>query len=139
MATHVETETMAHPVHYSSKLFNHLGLVVGMYHKLDIEGDNRSTDYSRWRQADCLNRSGNQGDGFERFGLHPRALYLTPLFFRDKPVGRRIGEGIEARYLNEDVLGCALDKIYQYGPKALYSQVSVWPLTVSVCRANLLT
>ncbi len=58
-------------------------------------------------------------------GFTHRALYLTPLFFRDKPVDRLIDEGIEAEHLNDDVLGRALDKIYSYGSEALYSQLSI--------------
>lgn len=40
------------------------------------------------------------------------ALYLMPLFFKDKPVERLLGEGIEAEHLNEDILGRALDAVY---------------------------
>jgi len=35
-----------------------------------------------------------------------------PLFFKDKPVERLLGEGIEAEHLNEDTLGRALDAVY---------------------------
>jgi hypothetical protein len=41
-------------------------------------------------------------------GFANRALYLTPNFFRDKPVERLIGEGIGAEHLNDDVLGRVL-------------------------------
>jgi hypothetical protein len=36
-------------------------------------------------------------------GFANRSLYLTPLFFRDKPVERLIGEGIEAEHLHDEV------------------------------------
>ena len=133
MAAHVETGTMAHPEHYSSKLLNHLGLVAGMYDELGIgdlidlliiqDGDKRTVSVGQAIKAMVLN-----GLGFTH-----RALYLTPLFFRDKPVDRLIGKGIEAERLNDDVLGRALDKIYQYGPEALYSQVSM----LAIKRLNL--
>lgn len=125
MAAHIETGTMAHPEHYSSKLLNHLGLVAGMYDELGIgelidrliiqDGDKRTVSIGQAIKGMVLN-----GLGFTY-----RALYLTPLFFRDKPVDRLIGEGIEAEHLNDDVLGRALDKIYRYGPEMLYSQVSM--------------
>jgi transposase len=35
-------------------------------------------------------------------GFAHRALYLTERFFQDKPVNRLIGEGLEARHLNDD-------------------------------------
>jgi len=57
-------------------------------------------------------------------GFANRALYLIPLFFRDKPVARLIGEGIEAEHLNDDVLGRTLDAIYGYGPDILYPQMA---------------
>ena len=91
MATHIETGTMAHPEHYSSKLLNHLGLVAGMYDELGIgelidrliiqDGDKRTVSIGQAIKGMVLN-----GLGFTH-----RALYLTPLFFRDKPVDRLIG------------------------------------------------
>jgi len=140
MSAHIETGTMVHPEHYSSKLLNHLGLVAGMYDELGIgelidrliiqDGDKRTVSIGRAIKGMVLN-----GLGFTH-----RALYLTPLFFRDKPVNRLIGEGIEAEHLNDDVLGRALDKIYHYGPDVLYSQVSalaVNRLGLSNCFAHL--
>ena len=62
-------------------------------------------------------------------GFAQRALYLTPLFFRDKPVERLLGEGLEAGHLNDDVLGRALDAIYAYGPDKLYPQLAAPALT----------
>jgi transposase len=125
MAAYVETGTMAHPEHYSSKQLNHLGLVAGMYDEMGIgelidqliiqDGDKRTVSLGQAVKGMILN-----GLGFTH-----RALYLTPLFFRDKPVDRLIGEGIEAEHLNDDVLGRALDKIYSYDPEALYSQLSI--------------
>ncbi len=47
-----------------------------------------------------------------------------PHFFKDKPVERLLGDGIEAEHLNDDALGRALDAIYAYGPEALYSQLA---------------
>jgi len=48
-------------------------------------------------------------------GFVRRALYLTPDFFRGKPVGRLPGPGITAEMLNDDALGRALDAIYAFG------------------------
>jgi len=47
-----------------------------------------------------------------------------PHFFKDKPIGRLLGEGIEAEHLNDDALGRALDAVYAYGPEELYSQLA---------------
>jgi transposase len=124
MAAHIETGTMTSSEHYSSKLLEHLGLVAGMYDELGLgelvdrlivqDGGKRRVSVGQAVKAMILN-----GLGFAN-----RALYLTPLFFQDKPVQRLIGEGIEAEHLNDDVLGRALDEIYEYDPSRLYSQFS---------------
>ena len=124
MAAHRDTGTMAPPTHYSSKVLDHLGLVAGMYDELGIgelidriipqEAAKRTVSIGQAVKAMVLN-----GLGFTQ-----RALYLSPLFFRDKPVERLIGEGVEAAHLNDDVLGRALDAIYTYGPDQLYPQLA---------------
>lgn len=124
MAAHIETGTMAHPQHYSSKQLDHLGLVAGICDELGLAGlidrlipqneEKRTVSIGQAVKAMILN-----GLGFAN-----RALYLTPLFFRDKPVERLIGEGIEAEHLNDDTLGRSLDAIYKYGPDRLYPQLA---------------
>ncbi|MEI6065335.1 MAG: IS1634 family transposase [Pseudanabaena sp. ELA748] len=116
---------MAQPRHYSSQLIDHLGLVAGMYDELGIgeqidrlilqDSDKRTVSIGQAVKAMVLN-----GLGFAN-----RALYLTPLFFRDKPVDRLIGAGITADHLNDDVLGRTLDALYAYGLEAVYQQVSI--------------
>jgi transposase len=105
MAAHVETGTMSSKEHFCRKLLNHLGLIAGMYDELGIgeridqlivqNTSKRNISIGQAVKAMILN-----GLGFVN-----RALYLTTLFFRDKPVDRLIGEGIEAEHLNDDVLG----------------------------------
>ena len=123
MAAHIETGTMVHPK-YSSKLLINDGLVAGMYDELGIselldrlivqDDEKRTVSIGQAVKAMVLNG----------LGFATRALYLTPLFFQDKPVERLIGEGVEAEHLNDDVLGRALDAIYRYGPSSLYSQMA---------------
>ena len=57
-------------------------------------------------------------------GFVNRTLYLMPHYFKDKPVERLLGEGIQAEHLNDDALGRALDTIYAYGPSDLYGQLA---------------
>lgn len=57
-------------------------------------------------------------------GFAHRALYLTPHFFRDKPVGRLLGPGIAAEHLNDDTLGRTLDAIHAFGVEAFYYLVA---------------
>jgi transposase len=125
MAAHTETGTMASPKYYSSKQLGHLGLVAGMFDELGLgelidkiipqDAEKRTVSLGQAVKAMVLN-----GLGFAN-----RALYLTPAFFHNKPMGRLIGEGIEAGHLNDDVLGRALDKLHAYGLEALYPQLSL--------------
>ena len=124
MAAHIVTGTMVHPHHYSSKQLDHLGLVAGMCDELGIvdlidrlipqDKEKRTVSIGQAVKAMVLN-----GLGFTN-----RALYLIPLFFQGKPVERLIGAGIEAEHLNDDVLGRALDAIYEYDPSLLYQHLA---------------
>ena len=124
MAAHSETGTMAGPEHYSSKVLNHLGLVSEMYEELEIgEIIDRVLPQSRDKRIVSLGQA-VKAMVLNGLGFTHRALYLSERFFRDKPVDRLIGEGIEAGHLNDDVLGRALDAIYAYGPERLYPQIA---------------
>ena len=118
------TKTVAPPQIYNSKVLDHLGLVSGMFDELGLgelidqlipqDHEKRNVSVGQAVKAMVLN-----GLGFMN-----RALYLTPKFFKDKPVDRLIGEGIEASHLNDDVLGRALDDIFAYDPTKLYSHLA---------------
>ncbi len=124
MSAHIETGTMAHPQHYSSKQLDHLGLVSGMCDELGIvelidqwvpkEKEKQIVSIGQGVKAMLLN-----GLGFANL-----AWYLTSLFFRDKPLDRLIGEGIEAEHRNDDRLGRVLDAIYEYDPTVWDSQLA---------------
>lgn len=125
MAVHIETGTMQTPNHYTSKSLNHLGLVAGMCDELEI-----SKVIDRVIQQDREKRTVSIGQAIKAMilnglGFANHALYLTPLFFQDKPVERLIGTDIKAEHLNDDVLGRALDAIYDYGPSNLFSQCAI--------------
>lgn len=121
MAAHFETGTMANPEHYSTKILNHLGLVSAMVDELGIvesidrvlpkDPEKQIVSYGKAVKAMILNG----------LGFNQRVLYLTPHFFKDKPVEQLMGEGIEARHLNDDLLGRTLDEIFTYNPTRLYS------------------
>ena len=125
MAVHIETGTMISPTRLDSKRLEHLGLVAGMYDELGFgklldkliiqDEEQRIVSVGKAVKAMVLNGLG--------FANH--ALYLTPLFFQDKPVQRLIGPDIEATHLNEHTLGRALDNIFDYDPTWLYSQLAV--------------
>ncbi|VFN03713.1 MAG: protein of unknown function (DUF4277), partial [Candidatus Kentron sp. G] len=128
MAAHVLTGTMSSPKyspqHYRGLIIHHLGLVAAMYDELGI-----GEAIDRVIVQNDLNRIVSIGQAVKAMvlnglGFANRALYLTPLFFEDKPVNRLIGAGIEAEHLNDDVLGRALDDMYDYSLDILYSQIA---------------
>lgn len=109
---------------YSSCNLDHLGLVAGMIDELGLPEliDTVIKQDHVQRQVSvglCVKAMILNGLGFVN-----RALYLMPHFFKDKPVERLLGKGIEAGHLNDDALGRALDAIYRYGPEALYGQLA---------------
>ena len=124
MAAHIKTGTMEYPQRFGSKQLGHLGLVAGMCDELGIvelidtlipqDHDKRKVSIGLAVKAMILNALG--------FANH--ALYLTELFFHDKPVERLLGKGIEAKHLNDDLLGRVLDAIWEYGPSELYPQLA---------------
>ena len=109
---------------YSSSNLDHLGLVAGMVDELGLvelidaviiqDHEQRVVSVGQCVKAMVLN-----GLGFVN-----RTLYPMPHFFKDKPIGRLLGEGIEAEHLNDDTLGRALDTIYAYGAEQLYGQLA---------------
>ena len=106
------------------KNMDHLGLVAGMIDILEIEKsiDKRVTytshkkalSYGTLVKAMILN-----GLGFVN-----KQLYLTPDFFRDKPLEKLFGRAVEADQFNDDALGRTLDAIYDYGTSELYKEVA---------------
>ena len=109
---------------YNSYNLDHLGLIAGMVDELGLpelidtlikqDHDQRQVSVGVCVKAMILN-----GLGFVN-----RALYLMPQFFKDKPIERLLGKGIEAEHLNDDTLGRALDAIYTYDAEKLYSQLA---------------
>lgn len=107
-----------------SKELDHLGLVAGMYDELEIgeridehisqDFEQRKVSIGQAVKAMVLN-----GLGFVR-----QSLYLTSQFFETKPTERLIGEGIEPEHLHDDMLGGALDSLYEYGVTELFRDVS---------------
>lgn len=106
---------------YTSQNLDHLGLVAGMYDELgigryldeQIPQDQRMRQVSIGQAVKALVLNG--------LGFVNRALYLTPQFFADKPTDLLIGPGVRAEHLNDDVLGRALDSLYEHDVTALFS------------------
>jgi transposase len=95
------------------KLIQHLGIVAGVCEELEvaklidthIQKQKRKVSVGTAVKAMILNALGFTG----------RALYLTPEFYRTRPVDVLLGEGVRAEDLHDDCLGTALDALYEYG------------------------
>jgi len=111
---------------YSTKTLDHLGIVAGVCEKIRlikqidarIPDTGRTVTVGQAVQAMVLNGLGFVG----------RPLYLTPEFYRTKPLDVLIGAGIEADDLNSDSLGKALDYVHQAGITELFAEVSAHAL-----------
>ena len=57
-------------------------------------------------------------------GFAHRTLYLSPSFFKDKPVALLLGDGLEASHFNDDCLGKTLDALHTYGVSRLFFRLS---------------
>lgn len=57
-------------------------------------------------------------------GFSNRRLYLFPQFFENKPVELLVGKGLTAKDLNDDTIGRALDRLFNYGCTELFCQIA---------------
>lgn len=124
------------PDAYYSRVIHHHGLVSGMIDELGLveridalipKKEQQIVSYGQAVKAMILN-----GLGFTQ-----RVLYLTPHFFREKPVEHLIDEGITAAQLNDDLLGRTLDAIHAFGCSFFTAN---WRFTVPkswACHAKL--
>jgi transposase len=117
------------PQPYRTQVFDHLGLVAGMFEELGItEVIDRAT------KQDPEMRIVTAGHAVKAMvlnglGFVNQQLYLVPHFFQNKPISRLIAPGIQARHLNDDTLGRALDTLYGFGVTALYSLIAATAAT----------
>jgi transposase len=91
-------------------MYEELGIGKKIDQVIEQDPDKRQVSLGQAVKAMVLN-----GLGFVN-----QQLYLMPKFFWDKPTERLIGEGIQPDHLNDDVLGRALDALYEFGVTELY-------------------
>lgn len=105
------------------KGLDHLGIVAGVCDEIGLvshinmvipSAGQRKVSFGIGLKAMILN-----GLGFTQ-----RPLYLTPEFFKDKPVSHLLGKEVKANDLHDDCLGDTLDAIYEYGVSKLFFELS---------------
>src|SRR5882724_11767243 len=110
---------------YRSQILDHLGLVAGMFDELGIgevidQATQQNPEMRIVTAGHAVKAMVLNGLGFVN-----QQLYLVPRFFQDKPISRLLAPClIDAKHLNDDALGRALDTLYEYGVTALYSLIA---------------
>jgi transposase len=109
---------------YRSQILDHLGLVAGMFDELGItDVIDRATQQTPEMRIVTVGHA-VKAMVLNGLGFVNQQLYLVPMFFHNKPTQRLIAPGIEAKHLNDDTLGRALDTLYDYDVTALYSLIA---------------
>jgi transposase len=119
---------MAEQTTYHSERLDHLGIVAGVCHEIElieridmlVGEDDRKVSVGQAVQGMVLNG----------LGFVSRPLYLTPEFLAGKPVDLLIGEGLTAEDFNDDSLGRALDRLYEVGITKIFAQVAAYAVAV---------
>jgi transposase len=110
---------------YRSQVLDHLGLVAGMFDELGIgevidQATQQTPEMRLVTAGHAVKAMVLNGLGFVN-----QQLYLVPRFFQDKPTSRLLAPClIEAKHLNDDTLGRALETLDDYGVTALYSLIA---------------
>ena len=107
---------------FHTERLDHLGIVAGICDEIDLVARIDAAAPSRMSsptvgqavKAMILNALGFVG----------RPLYLTPEFFRTKPVDLLVGEGLTAADLNDHNLGRALDALFRAGVTEVFTRVA---------------
>ncbi len=112
------------PATYQSQMLDHLGLVAAMFDELGI-GDviDRNIDQDARRRQVSVGQA-VKAMVLNGLGFVNQQLYLVPSFFDNKPLDRLIGPEVEAAHLNDDVLGRALDALYDVDVTPLYTLIA---------------
>lgn len=107
----------------STYTLNHFGIVSGICNELNIAGiidtlipPDPQQKVSTGQAVVSMIING--------LGFSNRRLYLYPQFFENKPVELLIGDHISADELNDDAIGRALDRVFQYGCTELFCSLS---------------
>ena len=109
---------------YEIKNLDHLGLVAAQFDALGlVEIIDQIIPQDKEKKGVSLGQS-IKAMVINGLGFANHTLYLMPDFFEGKPVERLVGKGIEAKDLNQNLLGRTLDRIFEFDPTQLYHVLS---------------
>ena len=109
---------------YRSQVFDHLGLVAGMFDELAI-GD--VLDHATQQHPEMRGRTVGEAVKamvLNGLGCINQALSLVPRFCQNNPTSRLISPRVAPEQRNADALGRTLETLYAYGVTELYSLIA---------------
>ena len=109
---------------FSSMNLDHLGLVAGMYDELEIGKQIDTLIPQDFDQRNISVGTAVKGMVLNCLGFVNRQLYLVSSFFENKPIDRLFDPSVKSTHFNDDVLGRALDALYDANPTTLYSHLA---------------
>ena len=107
----------------SNQSFHHLGIVSAMIDEIGMVGIIDSMIPSDSRNK-LTTGEAVMAMVINGLGFTGRAMYMAPEFFRNRPVGMLIKEGISFEEINDDVLGRALDAIHNANSTLIFSRIA---------------
>ncbi|MEW6716529.1 MAG: DUF4277 domain-containing protein [Chloroflexota bacterium] len=113
---------------YETKRLDHLGIVAGICHEINLmEQINRAVGASE-RKVSC--GAAVQAMVPNALGFTSRALYLIPQYMHNKPVDLLIGPELVAEDFNDDTLGRSLDRLFEVGVTEVFAKVAAHALQI---------
>jgi transposase len=109
-----------HPT-YWSQVFDHLGLVAGMFDELGIGDVIDQATQQNPELRDRIVGEAVKARGLNGLGCINQALSLVPRWFHNKPTSRLISPRVASEQLNDDALGRASDTLDAYGVTEHYN------------------
>lgn len=106
-----------------SKQIEHLGIVAELMKEINLK--EKIDNIIPMERADVSMGQRVGAMLLNCLGFANRTLYLSPEFFKKRPVEKLLGENVTAEKLNDDCLGRALDKIHDYGETKFFSSVAL--------------
>ena len=107
-----------------SQILDHLGLVAAMFDELGISDVIDQATQQNPEMRIVTAGTAVKAMVLNGLGFVNQQLYLVPHFFQHKPIARLFASYIEAKHLNDDALGRALDTLYASGVTELYSLIA---------------
>lgn len=113
---------------FETKRIDHLGIVAGTCHEIDlIEQIDQATGSSE-RKVSC--GQAVTAMVLNALGFSSRAMYLMPQYLHNKPVELLIAPELTGDDFNDDTLGRSLDQLYEAGVTEVFAKVAAHSLEV---------